>query len=1418
MIFFWEKQIFFIFYYICGKIKTHINMKRILGLDLGTTSIGWALVNEGENDNEKSSIVKLGVRVNPLSSDEKNEFETGKALTTNAERTNKHGMRINLQRYKQRRANLVRCLKENGIIDDETLLFEHGNSSTFQTYRARAKAVDEEISLADFSRVLLMINKKRGYKSNRKAKDTDDGELIDGMTVAKELHSKGLTPGQFLMMRQKEGKKFRQEFYRSDLQNELDRIWDNQKTFYPDVLTDDMKSEIAGVNAKQCSAIFYNRKNVVTAKNNGKDSYETKLQWRCECLAGKRDIEQVAYVISSLCGEISNSSGRLAMISDRSKDLYFNNQTIGQYLMTLIDGNPNASLRNITFYRQDYIDEFNAIWQCQSKYHEELTPALKDEIEKHIIFYQRDLKSCKSLVNHCEFEQSEKEIAVDGKKRKITIGLRACPKSSPLFQTFRTWQKLNDIMVSPSDGKHKSSAMNSVPGLFNDLKTWRPERFLKQEEKEKLFEELSVKGKLTKKEALCILFGKANGLEMNFREVEGNQTMAAIYGACRDIISQSGNGEYDFRKMSAAEIKSTVNEIFGRLGYDTSFLDFDPLSEGKALERQSSYRLWHLLYSYAGDKSVTGNDALLERIGELCGLDRESAGIMAKVSFAEDYGKLSAKAMRKILRYMMKGVGYSAACEEAGYKHSPRSLTKEELKAKVYAGKMDVVKRNSLRNPVVEKILNQMVNVVNGIIDTYGKPDEIRIEMARELKQSREDRAEKDKAIRDATKEQNIIRKTLDEDFHIANVTKNDILRYRLYEELKMNGYKTLYSCTYIPIEELFSKKFEIEHIIPKARLFDDSFSNKTLETSGVNKDKGDMTAYDFVAMKHDEKYLADYEARVNELFKQKKISKAKRDKLLMREADIPKDFLNRDLNDTQYIAKTAREMLEDIVPEVLTTTGKITSRLREDWGLVDVMKEINWDKFDKLKMTVTEHDRDGRPIKRIMDWTKRNDHRHHAMDALTIAFTKRAIIQYLNNVNARSDKGSSIYGIEKKYMKRNERGRLVFVPPMPSGKLREEARRQLDMILVSVKAKNKVVTKNINKTKKNGGLNKKEQLTPRGKLHNETVYGKISRYQTEMKRVGGSFTEDVVLSVADKRIREALYERLAEHDFNPKEAFTGSNSLTKKPLWLDKEHSRCVPEKVKTVILEPICTIRKPVDKDLNIDKVVDVRVKEILKQRLKEYGGVAAKAFSNLEENPIWLNREKGIAIKRVKILDSKNNVAIHGKHDIAGRPMLDEDGKPVGNDYVNTSNNHHVAIFTDSEGNLQEHVVSFYEATAMAILGYPVVDRQYNKGLGWKFLFSMKQNEYFVFPNEAEGFDPNEIDLTDESNAAIISRNLFRVQKFSKGDYFFRHHLETNVETNLKLKNVTWKRITRLNDLIGVVKVRVDHIGRIVYVGEY
>ena len=158
-------------------------MKKILGLDLGTTSIGWALVNEAENDNEKSSIIKLGVRVNPLTTDELSDFVKGKSITTNADRTLKRSMRRNLQRYKLRRENLVEILLKHNFINDSTLLSEHGNSSTFETYTLRAKAAVEKITLEELGRVLLMINKKRGYKSSRKAKSNDEGQLIDGMQI-----------------------------------------------------------------------------------------------------------------------------------------------------------------------------------------------------------------------------------------------------------------------------------------------------------------------------------------------------------------------------------------------------------------------------------------------------------------------------------------------------------------------------------------------------------------------------------------------------------------------------------------------------------------------------------------------------------------------------------------------------------------------------------------------------------------------------------------------------------------------------------------------------------------------------------------------------------------------------------------------------------------------------------------------------------------------------------------------------------------------------------------------------------------------------------------------------------------------------------------------------------------------------------
>ena len=162
---------------------------------MGTTPLG-GLWCEAENSSEKSAIIKLGVRVNPQQL--MNNRILKESITTNADRTLKRSMRRNLQRYKLRRENLIEILKEHKFISDETILSENGTRTTFETYRLRAKAASESISLEEFSRVLLMINKKRGYKSSRKAKGTEEGALIDGMEVAKKLYNNNLTPGQFV--------------------------------------------------------------------------------------------------------------------------------------------------------------------------------------------------------------------------------------------------------------------------------------------------------------------------------------------------------------------------------------------------------------------------------------------------------------------------------------------------------------------------------------------------------------------------------------------------------------------------------------------------------------------------------------------------------------------------------------------------------------------------------------------------------------------------------------------------------------------------------------------------------------------------------------------------------------------------------------------------------------------------------------------------------------------------------------------------------------------------------------------------------------------------------------------------------------------------------------------------------------------
>lgn len=1455
--------------------------KHILGLDLGITSIGFAHVIENENDFVQSSVERIGARIiqydnfNKVdkfgkvseSKSPEQDFASGKGLSPNAGRTQKRTARRNLDRFQLRRDNLIEVLRVHNIINADTILAETGKNSTFSTLRLRAKAVVEKIGKDELARVLLAINKKRGYKSSRKSKNEDEGNIIDGMAVAKRLYEENLTPGQLVYELLKQGKRQIPDFYRSDLQSEFNKVWTFQKEFYPDILTNEFYKELQGKGQRATSAIFWNRYQFNTSENKG-NREEKRLQaykWRSEAISMRLTKEEVAFVIAEINNNLNNSSGYLGAIGDRSKALYFNKETVGQYLYKQLVENRHTLLKNQVFYRQDYLDEFESIWTTQKVYHPELTNELKEEIRDIIIFYQRKLKSQKGLIGLCEFENKEIEVEKNGQKIKKKIGLRVSPKSSPLFQEFKIWQILNNVLIRQKGSKKRVIGKKEQSSLFSNESTGIFDLDLSA--KQLLFDELNLKGTLSSERIIGLLGYKTKDWEINYTQLEGNHTNKVLYDAYlkilelegydEDLLKKSNKDEIDISELKtpASEIKEMVKQIFEVLGIKTDILEFNAELEGKEFENQPSFQLWHLLYSAEDDtRKYSEEDVLIyghENIGlkkTLCqkfGFKPEHAKILANVSLSDDYGNLSSKAIRKIYPFIKENQ-YSAACLLAGYRHSASSLTKEEIANRPLKDKLDLLKKNSLRNPVVEKILNQMVNVVNTLIEkenqklkAQGLPgnfhfDEIRIELARELKKNAKERSEMTININAAKTRHVSIVKLLQDEFGIKNPSRNDIIRYKLYEELKNNGYKDLYTGTYIPREILFSKEIDIDHIIPQSKLFDDSFSNKAVIYRKDNLDKGNRTAIEYIEEKYGEEGVNVFLQRIESLFNMGKktqdegISKAKFQKLQKRESDIGDGFIERDLRDSQYISKQAKDMLFDITRSVVSTTGSVTDRLREDWDLVNIMQELNFEKFKKLGLTEMVEKKDGSFKERIIDWNKRNDHRHHAMDALTVAFTKHNHIQYLNYLNARKDENhkqhANIIAIEMKetelVIDRDGKKKRKFKRPIPN--FRQIAKEHLENVLVSYKAKSKVVTNNKNVIKTVEGEKIKIELTPRGQLHKETVYGKYRYYEQKEEKVNAKFNLETIEKVTNTRYKQALLKRLAENENDPKKAFAGKNALSKKPIYLDEGKKEVLPEIVKLVWLEDGYSIRKDVTPnnfkdEKSIDKVLDGGVKRILKSRLKEFGNDATKAFSDLDNNPIWLNEKKGISLKRVTITGVKNVTALHCKKDHFGNTILDKEGEKILSDFVSTGNNHHIAIYKDENGKLQERIVSFFDAVQLVNAGEPVIDKTYNQGLGWQFLFTMKQNEYFVFPNEKTGFDPNEIDLLDPSNNKFISPNLFRVQKITTKDYFFRHHLETNVEDKPNLKGITWKRES-LSGISGVIKVRINHIGEIVKVGEY
>jgi CRISPR-associated endonuclease Csn1 len=571
------------------------------------------------------------------------------------------------------------------------------------------------------------------------------------------------------------------------------------------------------------------------------------------------------------------------------------------------------------------------------------------------------------------------------------------------------------------------------------------------------------------------------------------------------------------------------------------------------------------------------------------------------------------------------------------------------------------------------------------------------------------------------------------------------------------SGERCIYCGKVIGLTEFLNGiEAEREHILPQAVFFDDSFSNKVCSCRECNHKKGKLTAYDFMKSQGDD-VLENYISRVDDLYRDKTISKTKHDRLLTAGDQIPTDFLNRDLSLTQYITKKATDILSRITPKVTTTTGSVTDFLRHQWGYDMILHNLNFERFDKCGQTeeiVIDNHGEKHTEKRIKGWGKRCDHRHHAIDALVVALTRQSHIQRLNNLNAERDEMSKeVTTLNRQWnAKKSLLEKWIAIQPHFDVDVASAA---VDRIAISIKPGQRLSTTSKRYVQRGGKrkLVQKGIITPRGALWEETVYGKIRavdgseaivvRYPVESLKCKDLY------SVVDDNIRALLQQRAKQCDNDDK---TFKQSFAKEPLYTDAAQS---------------CQLR-------------------------------TVRCFTGLD------------ASKLAVVAKSANN--------------------NIG--FAKAGNNHHIALYTDTKGAIHEIVVPFwlaverkkYGVSSIIVNPQEELDKihQSDKDIPeailntlpnaeWQMMLTLQQNEMFIIGMSDEEFDS----AMQNDNLAELTAHMYRVQKLTNGDYFFRRQTSTSSDTKkTEFENGNVFRIRSLNKIkdYNPIKVKINLIGKI------
>lgn len=640
--------------------------------------------------------------------------------------------------------------------------------------------------------------------------------------------------------------------------------------------------------------------------------------------------------------------------------------------------------------RKHLFEEFNKLWDAQAQYHPDiLTDELRDEIGI-IIFHQRPLKTPK--VGKCLF----------------TNELRI-PSAHPLNQRRILLETVNNLKVTARG---------------------EPARNLTREERDIIVYALDNRAHTKSLSGMNI---KLNTLGKQIK-LRPDQSFT-LETANRDSIA-------------CDPVRASLSHP-DRFGPRWSSLD-----------RDAQWEVVQRIRSVQGDEEFRD---LVDWLMQSHSLDRDHAEAAASAPLPEGYGRLGLTATTRILAALEADVmPYSAAVAACGWDHVD-GKTGEVLKKLPYYGAIldrhvipgsydendsDVERYGRITNPTVHIGLNQLRRVVNKIIEVYGKPEQIVVELARDLKLSEDQKRELQRDIRKNTDEAIRRGKNLEE-LGVPNTGANRLV-LRLWEDLSDDCLKRRcpYSGRQISAAMLFDGSCDIDHILPFSRTLDDSFANRTICLKELNRQKRNMTPWEAWGDTPKWEVIA---ANLKNLPGNKAWRFAPD---AMERFEGENDFSARALKDTQYLARISRTYLDalydgaDGKSHVWVVPGRLTEMLRRHWGLNGLQD-------------LTDSDAHTVKVK------NRTDHRHHAIDAAVVAATDRSLIKRISDM-AKKDE---VNGAEE----------IVRSVPPPWEEFRNDIAAQLKQIIVSHRADHG----RIDSAARHAGKD-----TTSGQLHNDTAYG----------------------------------------------------------------------------------------------------------------------------------------------------------------------------------------------------------------------------------------------------------------------------------------------------------------------------------------